>query len=491
MRFITTPQTDLTYNDVFLVPSNSRVTSRFDADLAADDATGATVPVVAANMTAVTGRRMLETMARRGGLAVLPQDVPSDLAAEILAGVKSCHPIAESAIALDPSHTVHEALQLMTKRSFGAAVVVGEQGRPVGLVRPEESQAVDRHAEVGSIMAPIPLTVEEAEIGGDAEWGGEARSAALREVFARCERAGVDLAVVVREGRYVGVLSKAGIVRSTIYRPALDDRGRLRVAAAVGINGDVAGRADALLRAGADVLVVDTAHGHQLKMVEALAAVRSVSPAVPVVAGNVVTADGTRDLIDAGADIVKVGVGPGAMCTTRMMTAVGRPQFSAVLECAEAARALGARVWADGGVKYPRDVALALAAGASQVMVGSWLAGTHESPGELLTDASGRAYKESFGMASTRAVHHRTRADEAFERARKTMFEEGISSSAMYLDPRRPGVEDILDHVTAGVRSSMTYAGAASLEAFRARAIVGVQSAAGYDEGRARAQSWE
>ena len=491
MRFITTPSTDLTYNDVFLVPSHSRITSRFDADLAADDGTGSTVPVVAANMTAVTGRRMLETMARRGGLAVLPQDVPVELAEEILTWVKERHPIAESAIVLDPGAAVHEALSLMTKRSFGAAVVVGRDGEPLGLIRPEEVRAEDRHAEVGSVMSPVPLTVEESEIGGGAEWSGEERGRALRGIFDRCERAGVDLAVVVRQGRYVGVLSKAGIVRSTIYRPALDGRGRLRVAAAVGINGDVAGKAAALLRAGADVLVVDTAHGHQRKMVEALTAVRSISPGVPVVAGNVVTADGTRDLIDAGADVVKVGVGPGAMCTTRMMTAVGRPQFSAVLECAEAARGLGARVWADGGVKYPRDVALALAAGASQVMVGSWLAGTYESPGELLTDAAGRSYKESFGMASARAVHHRTRADEAFDRARKTMFEEGISSSSMYLDPRRPGAEDILDHITAGVRSSMTYAGAGSLEAFRARAIVGIQSAAGYDEGRPRSQSWE
>ncbi len=159
---------------------------------------------------------------------------------------------------------------------------------------------------------------------------------------------------------------------------------------------------------------------------------------MPVVAGNVVTADGVRDLVAAGADIVKVGVGPGAMCTTRMMTAVGRPQFSAVLECAEAARELGRHVWADGGVRHPRDVALALAAGAAQVMIGSWFAGTYESPGDLLLDEQGRAYKESFGMASARAVAARTAADSAFDRARKGLFEEGISTSRMYLDPPPP-----------------------------------------------------
>ena len=166
-----------------------------------------------------------------------------------------------------------------------------------------------------------------------------------------------------------------------------------------------------------------------------------------------------RDLVDAGADIVKVGVGPGAMCTTRMMTGVGRPQFSAVLECAAAAAELGRQVWADGGVRHPRDVALALAAGASQVMVGSWFAGTYESPGDLMLDPSGQAYKESFGMASARAVAARTRDDDAFDRARKSLFEEGISSSRMMLDPQRPGVEDLLDQITSGVRSACTYVG--------------------------------
>jgi IMP dehydrogenase len=235
---------------------------------------------------------------------------------------------------------------------------------------------------------------------------------------------------------------------------------------------------------------VDTAHGHQRKMFDALKAVRELNPAVPVVAGNVVSADGVRDLVEAGADIIKVGVGPGAMCTTRMMTAVGRPQFSAVYECSAAARELGASVWADGGVRYPRDVALALAAGASQVMIGSWFAGTYESPGDLQLDSTGKQYKESFGMASARAVQNRTQRDGAFDRARKGLFEEGISSSKMYLDPVRPGVEDLLDMITAGLRSSMTYAGAVNLEEFREKAIVGVQSAAGYEEGRPLPESW-
>ncbi|HEY4614181.1 MAG TPA: GuaB1 family IMP dehydrogenase-related protein, partial [Citricoccus sp.] len=301
---------------------------------------------------------------------------------------------------------------------------------------------------------------------------------------------GARYAPVLEGTALAGVLTPSGALRSGMFAPALDAAGRLRLGAAVGINGDVAGRAAALVDAGVDVLVVDTAHGHQRKMLDALSAVRGLGLDVPVVAGNVVSAAGVRELVAAGADIVKVGVGPGAMCTTRMMTAVGRPQFSAVLECAAAARDLGRHVWADGGVRYPRDVALALAAGASQVMIGSWFAGTVESPGDLVVDAEGRRYKESFGMASARAVQNRTRTEDAYARARKAMFEEGISTSRMYLDPERPSVEDLLDMITAGLRSSMTYAGATDLAQFRERAVVGVQSAAGYEEGRPVAQSW-
>jgi IMP dehydrogenase len=178
------------------------------------------------------------------------------------------------------------------------------------------------------------------------------------------------------------------------------------------------------------------------------------------------------------------------MCTTRMMTAVGRPQFSAVLETAEAARELGAKVWADGGVRYPRDVALALAAGASAVMIGSWFAGTHESPGDLHIDADGRAFKESFGMASARAVASRTSTETPFDRARKGLYEEGISSSRMYLEPDRPGVEDLIDQICAGVRSAATYAGARSLAELHERALIGIQSAAGFSEGRPLPIGW-
>jgi IMP dehydrogenase len=477
VRFLNEPAAyDLTYDDVFMVPRHSDVASRYDVDLSTADAMGTSVPIVVSNMTAVSGRRMAETVARRGGVCVIPQDIPLPVVRDVVSWVKSRHVVFDTAITLDPRQTAGEALALLPKRAHRAAVVVRD-GRPVGVVTEEDCTGVDRFTQVHQVMSSEPLTLPDS-IGPRAAF--EMLEAARRRVAP----------VVDATGALQGVLTRTAALRSTIYQPAVDDAGRLRVAAALGVNGDVRAKAAALLELRVDGLVVDTAHGQQDRMLEALRAVRDLEPAVPVAAGNVVTADGVRDLVEAGADIVKVGVGPGAMCTTRMMTGVGRPQFSAVVECAAAARALGRHVWADGGVRHPRDVALALAAGASSVMVGSWFAGTYESPGDLHVDAGGKAYKESFGMASARAVANRTSAESSFERARKGLYEEGISSSRMYLDPDRPGVEDLIDQICAGVRSACTYAGARSLEEFHARAVVGVQSGAGFHEGRPLPTGW-
>jgi IMP dehydrogenase len=477
VRFIEPPPSfELTYDDVFMVPARSEIGSRFDVDLTTSDGSGTTIPLVVANMTAVAGRRMAETVARRGGLAVLPQDIPVPVVHEVVEWVKRRHLVVDTALTLAPHSTVSDALALLHKRAHGAVIVVDDD-RPVGVVTEGDCAGAERFAQLHQVMTPSPLTLHE----------GIDPARAFDELDANRRK----LAPVVdADGRLVGILTRTGALRSTIYRPALDPNGRLRVAAAMGVNGDVKARAADLLDAGIDLLVLDTAHGHQQRMIEALEAVRSLALHVPIVAGNVVSAEGTRDLIAAGADIVKVGVGPGAMCTTRMMTGVGRPQFSAVLECAEAAAALGRHVWADGGVRHPRDVALALAAGASAVMIGSWFAGTYESPGDLHVAPDGRAFKDSFGMASARAVASRNSAESAFERARKGLFEEGISSGRMYIDPARPGVEDLLDTITAGVRSACTYAGAANLEQLHQRAVVGVQTSAGFAEGRPLDAGW-
>ncbi|MEV6110906.1 GuaB1 family IMP dehydrogenase-related protein [Streptomyces sp. NPDC051940] len=479
MRFLNDlqPSYDLTYDDVFMVPRRSAVGSRQGVDLASTDGTGTTIPLVVANMTAIAGRRMAETVARRGGLVVIPQDIPIDVVTEVVSWVKQRHLVLDTPIVLDPHSTVADALSLLPKRAHGAGVVV-QDGRPVGIVTESDLSGVDRFTQLSEVMSRDLLLID---AGIDP-----------REAFTKLDGAHRRLAPAVdADGRLAGILTRKGALRATLYTPATDAGGRLRIAAAVGINGDVAARAKQLLDAGVDTLVVDTAHGHQESMISALKAVRALDPQVPVVAGNIVAAEGVRDLVEAGADIIKVGVGPGAMCTTRMMTGVGRPQFSAVLECAAEARKFGKHVWADGGVRHPRDVAMALAAGASNVMIGSWFAGTYESPGDLQQTADGRLYKESFGMASARAVRNRTSEESSYDRARKGLFEEGISTSRMFLDPARPGVEDLIDSIIAGVRSSCTYAGASSLEEFHEKAIVGIQSAAGYAEGQPLHASWQ
>ncbi len=476
MRLLTPAPYELTYDDVFLLPHRSAVTSRLEVDTATADGSGATIPVVVANMTSVAGRRMAETVARRGAVAVIPQDIPIDVVSDVISFVKSRHVLFDTAITLGRTDTVGEAMVLLPKRAHGAVVVI-EDGRPVGVVTEADCLGVDRFTQVREVMSRDLLTLPD--------------TVDPRAAFDRLQDGRHRLAPVVdANGRLVGILTREGALRAGLYTPALDDGGRLRVAAATGISGDVETRAKGLLEAGVDVIVLDTAHGHQERMIDAVRKVRALDPQAPLVAGNVVTADGVRDLVAAGADILKVGVGPGAMCTTRMQTGVGRPQFSAVLECAAEARRLGRHVWADGGVRHPRDVALAIAAGASNVMIGSWLAGTHESPGDVQRAPDGRLYKENYGMASARAVRIRSADDTPFERARKALFEEGISTGRMYLDPARPGVEDLLDTIVAGLRSACTYAGARTLEQLYENAVVGVQGSAGYAEGRPLDSSW-
>lgn len=460
-----------------MVPSMSDVASRQSVDLATPDLLGTTIPVVVSNMTAIAGRRMAETVARRGGMVVLPQDIPLDVVETVVNFVKSRHQVFETPITMSTHDTVGEALSLIFKRAHGAVVVLDDDGRPAGIFTESDAAGFDRFTQMHNVMNREIFSLKDDLMP--------------EQMFDSLSEQRLNFAPVInRDGVLVGCVTRNGTLRSTIYKPALDSMSRLMISVAVGINSDPGIRAKALAAMGVDVIVVDTAHGHQTRTLRAIEDVRNNIGKLPIVAGNVVTTEGTRQMIESGADVVKVGVGPGAMCTTRMMTGVGRPQFSAVYECAQEARRLGKHVWADGGVRYPRDVALGLAAGASNVMFGSWLAGTYESAADTLRDRDGRLYKESFGMASNRAVRYRTRSESAIERARKELFEEGISTSRMYLDPARPSVEDIIDQIVAGVRSSCTYAGARTINEFHNRAIVGVQSASGYEEGRPQDTSW-
>ena len=479
MRFYeASPTNDLTYSDVFLVPSRSSVASRLDVSLAPDDGTGASIPIVSANMNSVTGARLAATLARRGGLGVLPQDLHLQDLDTAIHRVKDWQATYDTPIELPPHESVAEALRLVPA-VVGQGIVLREVGGEyLGCIDASELATALPGARLGDLLRGSLASIDVDDVTDP------------RSAFDLMVAADLEFAPVMHHGAVIGTLSRKSALRSTLYTPNLDANGRLKVAAAIGINGDVAGKAKALASAGVDVLVLDTAHGDQEAMLRAIDVVAGLGLSLPLVAGNVVTASAVLELVAAGANIIKVGVGPGAMCTTRMMTAVGRPQFSAVLECADAAREVGATVWADGGVRYPRDVALALAAGAASVMIGSWFAGTIEAPGTFETDDDGKLYKESWGMASTKAVRDRFDRLGAYELARKTLFAEGISSSRIYLDPQRPSVEDLIDMITSGVRSSLSYAGARDLAEFRERALVGIQSAAGYEEGRALPVGW-
>src|SRR5215203_1243024 len=263
---------DLTYNDVFMVPSLSAVPSRFDVDLTTPDRLGTTIPVVVSNMTAVAGRRMAETVARRGGMTVLPQDIPLDVIETVVHYVKTRHTVYDTPITLSPTHTVGDALSLIHKRSHGAVIVV-EDDRPVGIFTEHDAAGFDRFTQLQHVSRPDIIAVP---AGTDPE-----------EIYDRLSGERLSVAPIVDDdGRLIGCVTRKGALRSTIYKPAVDQHGRLRIACAVGINGDPATKAKTLLAMGVDVLVIDTAHGHQTRTLRAIEEVRAIAADVPIVAGN-------------------------------------------------------------------------------------------------------------------------------------------------------------------------------------------------------------
>ena len=462
---------ELSTDDVFLNPGYFDGGSRLDTDLSPPDFPGSSHPIVSANMNAVTGKRMAETIARFGGLGVLPQDMDLDTVARIVKHIKAADPRYDTPLAVTPRATLRDVTGIIRKRSHDLVVVVDEENRPLGVVTHAALRDRDQYTPVSQLMTSRLVALK---VG-----------IANRDAFLIMDEARVKAAPVLDEaGRLVGVLTRDDTVRLELLRPALSPKGELMVAAAVGISAQAPETARKLMEMGVSAIVLDTAHGHQRRMLETIRAVKSVvGQKIPIVAGNVCTAEGTRALIEAGADVVKVNVGPGAMCTTRMQTGAGRPTFTSVLVCAREANKLGKHVWADGGVKHPRDVALYLAAGASRVMVGTALAGTYESPGDVKEDKDGLLYKENYGMASGRAVNDRTADQDPFERAKKGFFREGISTSRIYIREGQESASGILVDMITGVQSAFTYAGARTVAEMHERAVVGVQTAAGYGEG--------
>ncbi|MBK9034881.1 MAG: GuaB1 family IMP dehydrogenase-related protein [Myxococcales bacterium] len=464
-------QLELSTDDVFLSPGYFDGGSRLDTDLAPPDFAGGAHPIVSANMNAVTGKRMAETMARFGGLGVLPQDMALETVERIVTHIHTADIRFDTPLAVSPRATLRDVQGIIRKRSHDLVVVVDDDRRPIGIVTHADLRDRDQYVPAARLMSQRLFTLP-ADVSN-------------RDAFLAMDEARVKAAPVLDgDGRLLGVITRTDAVRLELLRPALGARGQLMVAAAIGISAEAATTAAQLLELGVSAIVIDTAHGHQRRMLEALRAVRAVvGERVPLVAGNVCTAEGTRALIEAGADVVKVNVGPGAMCTTRMQTGAGRPTFSSVLACAREARTHGKHVWADGGVRHPRDVALYLAAGAARVMIGTALAGTYESPGDVKEDREGHLYKENYGMASGRAVGDRAADLDPFEAAKKGFFREGISSSRIYIREGAESVGAVLMNMITGVQSALTYVGARTLAEFTDRAVVGVQSLAGYGEG--------
>ncbi len=467
---------ELSLQDVFLLQGCWEGGSRREVDLTPPDFLGGSHPLVSANMNAVTGKRLAETLARYGGLGVLPQDIPRDKLARIIARVREADMRYDTPLTIRPDDPIRDVRPIIFKRESCMAVVIDGQNMPVGVFTPDDFKdqdgyELDEFTPAGKAMSAMPVVVT----------AGMADSKALATLV----KGRVKAAPVVDDsGRLVGTISRHAIATRQLVRPSLGSDGKLMVAVAIGINGDPPARATEALSFGADVIVLDTAHGYQRKMLDAIRAVRSaVGPNVVIVAGNVCTRQGTEALIAAGASGVKVNVGPGAMCTTRMVTGVGRPTFSAVRECAEQARSMDAFAWADGGVKEPRDMVLYLAAGASRVMAGTLFTATFESPPDMQQTPSGELYKGNYGMASRRAVGGRRNGLDELEAAVRALFNEGISSSKVFLRVGRESVGRVVADFVTGAMSAGAYVGARTVDELWEKAVVGVQTQAGFHEG--------
>ncbi|MCX6823801.1 MAG: GuaB1 family IMP dehydrogenase-related protein [candidate division SR1 bacterium] len=461
---------ELTYEDVFLFQNYFEGKSRLEIDVHPVVSFGTHIPIVSSNMNAVSGRRMAETLARYGGLAVLPQDMDIETLKTIITSLKSADVHYDSPITMKASHTIRDALGVITKRAHNCVIMIDDQGKALSIFKPQDLEKLDQFTLLGNINKTNLIT---GKLGISDE-----------EAFNLMDEKGISsLPIVDDQGILKGILTKKNTIRNSIYQPTLDVHGKLDVAVAVGVN-SFDEKVRVLYDLGIRTFVLDTAHGYQKSMIDTVKKFRQqFGTEATVIAGNVITAEATRALIEAGANGVKVGIGPGAMCTTRMKTGVGRPQFTAVYKCAQEAKKLGGFVRADGGVKSPRDMILALAAGANQVMIGTMFAGVFESVGDVKYDERGLMYKENYGMASRKAVVGRNQKVSLFELAKKQMFREGISSSKIYINPGMESVGDVVDEFMTGLRSSMTYVGANNLQEFTDKAIVGVQTIAGFAEG--------
>jgi IMP dehydrogenase len=449
------PEFGLTFDDVLLVPNRSAIHSRKDVSTSSWLVPGIrlTIPIVSANMDTVTETRMAIRMAQLGGIGILHRFMTIDQQAECVQRVKRSESlVVEAPLTISLDATVDKARQRMDEDDVGGLVVVDEENHLLGIVTNRDVLlAPDKDMPLGLVMTPRDKLVVASK--------DESLEDAQRKLFEhRIEK----LPLVDADDHLAGLITAQDIIKIQQHPGATkDNRGHLRVGAAVGARPEDLERAASCLAAGADVLVVDIAHGHSDHVINMVRDLKQRFPKTPIIAGNVATSQGVRDLVEAGADAVKVGVGSGSICTTRIVTGFGVPQLTAIIECAEAGRAFHIPIIADGGIRNSGDMTKALAAGASTIMAGGLLAGTDESPGATVIRED-RRYKIVRGMASLSANMDRkmlVNGELAIEE-----WGEVVPEGVEAIVPYKGALADILHQLVGGLRSGLSYAGAHSIE---------------------------
>ena len=461
----------LTFDDVLLVPKKSTIETRKAANTKTklSKHLELNIPIISANMDTVTESAMAITMARQGGIGIIHRFLSiSEQVAEVSKVKRSEGILIEQPMTITPDRTVREASQLMQQYGIGGLLVVNN-GKLVGILtsrdlRFEENLdvAVEKAMTKDLVTAPVGTTIEDAK-----------RTLKQHKIE--------KLPIVDKEMRVRGLITGKDIIkRQQFPQASKDSKGRLRVGAAIGVKGDYMERAATLIDAGADVLVVDIAHGHSDLSIRAVAHIRDKVGPVELIAGNVATAQGTKGLLEAGVDAVKVGVGAGSICITRIVTGAGVPQLTALMDCTEVANAKGIPVIADGGIRTSGDLTKAIAAGASTVMIGSLLAGTDEAPGVVISRHSGR-FKMSRGMASLGAAMGRSAREKGREMEEQDLLNyvpEGVEG----LVPYRGAAIEVLSNLIGGLRSGMSYCGATNIKELQQNAEFIRVTEAGYKE---------
>ncbi|WP_373000645.1 IMP dehydrogenase [Lutispora sp.] len=443
----------LTFDDVLLIPAKSEILPKeTDVSTMLTKKIKLNIPIMSAGMDTVTEARLAIAIAREGGIGIIHKNMSIEAQAMEVDKVKrSEHGVIVDPFHLSPDHVISDAMELMERYRISGVPIVDEKGKLVGILTNRDLRfETDMSRPIHEVMTKENLIT--APVGTDLE---EAENILKKHKIEK-------LPLVDDNGYLKGLITIKDIEKAIQFpNSAKDKSGRLLVGAAVGVTQDMMERVKALVDAKVDVIIVDTAHGHSKGVLDAIKKIKINYPEIQVIAGNVATADATRELIEAGADAIKVGIGPGSICTTRVVTGIGVPQITAVYDCAQEADKHGVPVIADGGIKYSGDITKAIAAGARVVMIGSLFAGTEESPGEKEI-YQGRSFKVYRGMGSLASMASGSK-DRYFQEDAKKLVPEGVEGRVPYKGP----LADTIFQLVGGLRSGMGYCGTASIEDLR------------------------